>query len=165
MILDVSQLIQNDGAVKLLDFSVSLDSMHFNGQDISFETPFSLLGEIKNVSGVLYLNLSANVSFTTQCARCLESISVSHSFEVSEAFSKTEREDVEDVTILESGNIDLIEVIEMAFVGSLPINYFCAEDCKGLCSECGVNLNHENCSCAQDKIDPRLAVLKQFIKD
>ena len=166
MVLDVSQLIQNDGAVKKLDFSISMDNLSFNGQDIAFTSPFCLTGEIKNLSGVLYLELDADVSFTTQCARCLDSVNVQHSFHISEAFSKTEQTDSEDeVTVLTSGNIDLVEVTELAFIGTLPINYLCSEDCKGFCPSCGINLNCESCSCADDNIDPRLAVLKQFIKD
>ena len=165
MILDVSQLIQNDGAVKALDFSIELEDIQFSGQDISFTTPFVARGDIKNISGVLYLNLKVDVSFTTQCARCLEDVGVQHTFDVMEVFSKTEHDEIEDVTILESGNIDLSEVVEMAFIGSIPINYLCSEDCKGLCKECGANLNRESCSCADDYIDPRLSVLKQFIKD
>lgn len=166
MILDVSQLIQNDGAVKELDFSVMPDNLSFNGQDIVFETPFQLKGAVKNIAGVLYLNLNADVSFETQCARCLDSVSVHFPFEVNEVFAKTE--DIasdDDVTVLESGNIDLDEVIERAFVGALPINYLCSEDCKGLCPVCGCNLNHESCTCDSDNTDPRLAVLKQFLKD
>jgi len=165
MILDVSQLIQNDGAVKVLDFSIELEDMQFCGQDISFRTPFALSGDIKNISGALYLKLDADVSFVTQCARCLEEVSVHHTFSVDEVFAKTEREEIEDVTIIDSGNIDLSEVTEKAFIGSLPINYLCNEDCKGLCKECGANLNREDCSCADDYVDPRLSILKQFIKD
>ncbi len=166
MILDVSQLIQNDGAVKELDLSLGLDNTSFNGQDIVFETPFYLKGAVKNIAGVLYLELEANVSFKTQCARCLDSVSVHHPFKVSEIFSKTELSDVEDdVTVLESGNIDLSEIVDRAFVGSLPINFLCSEDCKGLCPHCGIDLNHESCLCADDNTDPRLAALKQFLKD
>ena len=166
MILDVSQLIQNDGAVKELDLSLKAEDTFFNGQDIVFETPFYLKGEIKNIAGVLYLDLNADVSFKTQCARCLESVSVHHFFDISEVFSKTEREEIEeDVTVLESGNIDLSEVTELAFVGSIPINYLCSDDCKGLCNVCGVNLNRQSCSCADDNTDPRLAALKDFFKD
>ena len=40
MILDVSQLIQNDGAVKKLDFTYEMEDTSFNGQNIVFETPF-----------------------------------------------------------------------------------------------------------------------------
>ena len=166
MVLDVSQLIQNDGAVKDLDFSLELDNTSFNGQDIVFETPFYLKGAVKNIAGVMYLNLDADVSFKTECARCLDSVSVHHSFTVSEIFSKTELADVEDdVTVLESGNIDLSEIVDRAFVGSLPINFLCSEDCQGLCPQCGINLNQESCLCADDNTDPRLAALKQFLKD
>jgi len=167
MILDVSQLIQNDGAVKELDLSLKAEDTFFNGQDIVFETPFYLKGAVKNIAGVIYLNLDANVSFKTQCARCLDSVSVHHPFEVSEVFSKTETadSDEDDVTVLESGNIDLGEVVDKAFVGSLPISILCSEDCEGLCPQCGINLNHESCLCADDNTDPRLAALKDFFKD
>lgn len=167
MILDVSQLIQNDGAVKELDLSLRLDDTSFNGQDIVFETPFYLKGAVKNIAGVMYLNLDADVSFKTQCARCLDSVSVHHPFTVSEIFSKTELCDMEedDVTVLESGNIDLSEIVDKAFVGSLPINFLCSEDCQGLCPTCGINLNQESCKCADEYTDPRLAALKQFLKD
>ncbi len=166
MILDVSQLIQNDGAVKKLDFTYKMEDTSFNGQDIVFEAPFKLEGTVKNIAGVLYLELSADVSFRTQCARCLEDVRVHHLFDVSEVFSKTRHEEIdEEITLIDSGNIDLGEAVEKAFIGSIPINYLCSDDCKGLCSVCGTNLNLEACSCDDDNIDPRLAVLKQFLKD
>jgi len=165
MVLDVSQLIQNDGAVKELDLSLSLENMSFNGLDIVFTTPFKLKGMVKNIAGTLYLELDANVSFETQCARCLDTVSENMSFDINEVFSKTASENDDDVTVLESGNIDLDDVVEKAFVGMLPISYLCSEDCKGLCPDCGCNLNRETCSCDTGNIDPRLAVLKNFLKD
>ena len=164
MVLDVSQLIQNDGAVKELDLSISLDNMFFNGLDIVFTTPFKLKGMVKNIAGTLYLELNALVSFETQCARCLDTVSENLSFEIYEVFSKTPVENDDEVTVLESGNIDLDDVLEKAFVGVLPISYLCSDDCKGLCPDCGCNLNHETCSCDIDNTDPRLAVLKNFLK-
>ena len=165
MVLDVSQLIQNDGAVKELDLSISLDNMFFNGLDIVFTTPFKLKGMVKNIAGTLYLELNADVSFETQCARCLDTVSENLSFEIYEVFSKTPVENDDEVTVLESGNIDLDDVLEKAFVGVLPISYLCSDDCKGLCPDCGCNLNHETCSCDIDNTDPRLAVLKNFLSD
>ena len=165
MVLDVSQLIQNDGAVKELDLSISLDNMFFNGLDIVFTTPFKLKGTVKNIAGTLYLELNADVSFETQCARCLDTVSENLSFEIYEVFSKTPVENDDEVTVLESGNIDLDDVLEKAFVGVLPISYLCSDDCKGLCPDCGCNLNHETCSCDIDNTDPRLAVLKNFLND
>jgi uncharacterized protein len=49
---------------------------------------------------------------------------------------------------------------------SMPIRYECREGCKGLCPECGVNLNEGLCSC-EKKPDPRLeklAILKKKLR-
>jgi DUF177 domain-containing protein len=36
----------------------------------------------------------------------------------------------------------------------------CREDCRGLCPQCGANLNEKVCGCAVEKLDPRLSVLR-----
>jgi uncharacterized protein len=38
----------------------------------------------------------------------------------------------------------------------------CKEDCKGLCPECGVNLNKGDCGCRSGPLDLRLAGLKNL---
>jgi len=47
----------------------------------------------------------------------------------------------------------------------LPMKPLCKQDCKGLCSQCGVNLNIETCQCSVQWEDPRLAGLKALITD
>lgn len=42
---------------------------------------------------------------------------------------------------------------------ALPIKPLCANDCKGLCPDCGVNRNSDPCACGEKRIDPRLAAL------
>ena len=46
----------------------------------------------------------------------------------------------------------------------LPISFICKDDCEGLCHKCGKNLNEGTCDCEDDDIDPRMAVLKNFLK-
>ena len=41
----------------------------------------------------------------------------------------------------------------------------CSESCRGLCPECGANLNTASCTCQRAWVDPRLAVLEQLRKD
>ncbi|WP_027180347.1 DUF177 domain-containing protein [Maridesulfovibrio bastinii] len=48
------------------------------------------------------------------------------------------------------------------FVLAYPSKPLCSEDCKGLCPECGADLNKGKCECKQDKGDPRLAVLRNL---
>jgi len=55
--------------------------------------------------------------------------------------------------------VDLEPLLREQFVLAVPFAPLCAETCKGLCSQCGVDLNTDTCGC-EKPIDPRLAVLK-----
>ena len=48
------------------------------------------------------------------------------------------------------------------FLLALPVKALCSEDCKGLCPECGHNLNTGPCACSRDQGDPRLAALRNL---
>ena len=162
MIIDVSQVITNEGTVKVIEGEICLSDMSFNGMDISFSAPVRVSGDVKNVSGVLCLELECSAQFVTKCGRCLDDVSESLDFEVHEQLSKVESG--EDVIVIDSSELDLDELVISAFCSELPINYLCSEDCKGLCHVCGCNLNHTTCDCEDDYIDPRLAALKNFLK-
>jgi len=45
---------------------------------------------------------------------------------------------------------------------AVPLKAICRQDCKGLCSQCGANLNAAQCSCAEPVEDPRWAALKEI---
>jgi len=47
----------------------------------------------------------------------------------------------------------------------VPLVLLCNEGCKGICSECGSDLNTNQCECQKEgEVDPRFAVLKTFKK-
>lgn len=45
---------------------------------------------------------------------------------------------------------------------AIPMKKLCKEDCKGLCLECGKNLNEGACSCGNHDVDPRWLPLKEL---
>lgn len=59
-------------------------------------------------------------------------------------------------------SIDLTEEIQQQVLLLLPDHPLCAEQCKGLCLECGVNLNKVSCDCADSKVSINFAALKDF---
>ena len=64
---------------------------------------------------------------------------------------------------LEPGDIlDLTEVVRQHLVLALPIAPRCSEACRGLCPQCGTNLNAGVCSCKRAEIDPRLEPLRRW---
>jgi uncharacterized protein len=59
----------------------------------------------------------------------------------------------------EHEEIDLGQLMTEQFYLSLPMKPLCDADCRGLCPECGTNLNRGSCACERRWVDPRLAAL------
>jgi uncharacterized metal-binding protein YceD (DUF177 family) len=55
--------------------------------------------------------------------------------------------------------LDLEPLLREQFVLAIPFAPLCAETCKGLCPQCGIDRNSATCAC-EAPIDPRLAPLK-----
>ncbi len=64
----------------------------------------------------------------------------------------------------EHDEIKLHEILYEQILISLPLKKLCQEDCKGLCSVCGANLNKEPCTCEESEMDPRWMPLAQLLK-
>ena len=111
------------------------------------------------------LNIKADL--TEQCDRCLVEFnsSLEENGEQIYQLGKNDYED-EDIEILPENTkeIDLNSLINEVFLINRPIQNTCKEDCKGLCPDCGKNLNQTTCNCKNERIDPRLEKLKSLIK-
>lgn len=68
-------------------------------------------------------------------------------------------EDDLDVFPFDGERIDLEPLFREQFVLAVPFAPLCAETCKGLCPQCGIDRNTASCTC-EPPIDPRLAALK-----
>ena len=61
--------------------------------------------------------------------------------------------------------IDLNELLREQFYLALPMKPLCREECRGLCPQCGINLNTGRCDCTPVWEDPRLAPLKALKRE
>ena len=107
-----------------------------------------------------------------QCSRCLDDyeVPVDARFELRyvpevQNDGTGEREVAEDdltTAFYHEGSLDVIEMLREQFQLVLPMKPLCSEACRGLCTECGTNLNRTQCGCAPKWEDPRLAGLKEL---
>lgn len=58
--------------------------------------------------------------------------------------------------------IDLTHEIEEQVAMEIPLKPLCGEACKGLCHECGVDLNVTTCSCSKQSVSLAFNALKDF---
>ena len=106
------------------------------------------------------------------CSRCLESFDVPSKIEVdllylpqSSNHGDAEGEIGEDelsTAFYRNDQIDLSQMMAEQFQLALPMKPLCREECRGLCSVCGCNLNEKRCVCDTRWRDPRLAALKNL---
>lgn len=112
---------------------------------------------------------------TVACSRCIEPMRISFdeplrvTFLPSAELPSDEDEPDEDGVAITEDDLDLFaydgEVIDLEpllreqFVLAVPYAPLCAEDCRGLCPQCGINRNQGTCTCEAPG-DPRLAALK-----
>lgn len=80
------------------------------------------------------------------CTRCLEPFPYHIQTHLEELYAFDERYVTESVLFFPyDGFIDLAPLLREYLTMEIPIQSICKEDCKGLCPECGANLNHETC--------------------
>jgi uncharacterized protein len=106
------------------------------------------------------------------CSRCVEpfTLPIGSDFDLryvprSENVGEGEREVGEDdlaTAFYDGDEIDLGHLIMEQFQLSLPMKALCKDDCKGLCPNCGTNLNTGSCDCNAKWEDPRFAALRNL---
>jgi uncharacterized protein len=77
---------------------------------------------------------------------------------------EVEEDDLE-TSYYRDDQVDLSELLREQFYLALPMKPLCRDDCKGLCAQCGTNLNTGTCDCHPAWDDPRLAPLKQLKRE
>jgi len=89
---------------------------------------------------------SASTTITYTCSRCLKDFNVF--VELKDLLFSYVIEEVGDF-------VDMTPVIREEFLLQIPIRPLCSPDCKGLCPNCGKDLNEGSCSCkTKNKISP-----------
>jgi DUF177 domain-containing protein len=108
------------------------------------------------------------------CARCLEPVAhdVARNFELLYRPQGTDAGPDErpvagneaEIGYYQGDGLQLEDVLREQVLLALPLRSLCSEQCRGLCPQCGKNLNLETCSCVQDQDDPRWTALKDIKK-
>jgi uncharacterized protein len=136
--------------------------------------PVDLAFELHKDKDLFRLVGSVVSELELSCSRCLEPLRlpVAAQFDlrylpVARSAVDTEREVNEEdlgTSYYRNDEIDLNELIREQFYLVLPMKPLCQDDCRGLCSQCGTNLNTDACDCAPVWEDPRLAALRDLGK-
>ncbi len=163
MIFNLKDVFLNDGEKAEAEFTAELKSISLDGI-YPFDSDAEVKAVAENKLGFVSLRLDTSFMYNRPCDRCGEAMNKKLSFSFNHrlvsGLSDSEDDDYIEVPDFE---LELDDLVVSDILLELPGKYLCSEDCKGLCFDCGCNLNKGECNCKKGNIDPRLEILKQLI--
>ena len=153
MKLDITKGIQKKGVDVAFELEDVWGEDHWNGDTISYVRPVSLSGTYMLADETVIVRGIARAVIQSPCARCLKPTETIVEAELEEAFVRDKGEDtvVEEDQYMYSGHVlELDEAVRTALLLEMPTRVLCKEDCRGLCDQCGADLNINECSCQKD---------------
>jgi len=107
-----------------------------------------------------------------RCSRCLQPIEREMEGEIDILIEVGDSREPPTEVQLESSDLGRLQVATDEFDSeptlidelqlNIPMKPLCQTDCKGLCGDCGADLNREDCRCETAPIDPRWEALAAF---
>ena len=162
--MNLHELLLNPGSRLPFRCELSTDRLDFPAV-LSYTSAPVGEGFIVNNAGALTLRGTLSAAMRCVCDRCAAEFDreVNYPLDIPLA-SELQDEENPDYFLLEGDELDLEELLETVFILNMDTRFLCRDDCKGLCSRCGKNLNEGPCDCRAES-DPRLAVLEQLLDD
>ncbi|MDC7287072.1 DUF177 domain-containing protein [Blautia schinkii] len=116
---------------------------------------------------VLELVGTGSITVGVPCDRCLEEVPVDIPLQIKRKLDMklTDEERVNDLDesiYLTGMDLDVDQLVYLEVLMSWPLKVLCKEDCKGICSQCGKNLNNGPCGCVEEPKDPRMAAISDI---
>jgi uncharacterized protein len=177
MKLDLSEISQRPEMRVVVDVDQPcVEEAHFGcAEPVRGQLTFINGGDLLLIDGPIHTTIEL------PCDRCLEPARLKMDVVIEERFPLAEvlhprlptEEDAEfDNTLatvihLDAGKpiLNLDELIRQQLVMDLPIQILCDPDCRGLCPQCGANLNRGDCGCEPEVVASPLAGLAALMHD
>lgn len=162
MIFELEPLFNNIGYSVPISYEIDLSDTEFNATK-PFTAPVKVCGNFINSAGVVSVSAVAEFTLSLFCDRCASPIEKHLKIPV-EHILVTELNDENnvDLILVDSFRFELDELVCDDIFLYLPSKFLCNKDCKGVCLQCGKNLNDGPCSCKKP-VDSRLEALLQLL--
>ena len=168
MLINLSDVLSEQHKPIIQDVVPELEKVKLASGIFSIISKVPMHIEITHISGKeLMIEGCACISTEIPCDRCL--IPVSEELDL--RFAKRVNLEMEDETELDEANyidgyyLDVDQLLYNEILIGWPMKILCCEDCRGICSSCGQNLNKGTCECEDTSLDPRMSVVRDVFKN
>jgi uncharacterized protein len=115
--------------------------------------------EVDNLERRFLVHGQLRATGAAECGRCLAEFTLHYDVPVEIVVLRDENDDEGEgdnlVLHQRAGEVDLSEALRESAVLAVPQAKICDPGCRGLCADCGADLNEGPCGCAAADVDPR----------
>lgn len=168
MFMNLTDVLTKEDKVVSTQVDPNLDQVVIAGEcyRILSHTPVSLT--MTNLEkGKAKLEGKVEFVFQAKCDRCLKPVDEKLEISFERVVYAPERiadipDEQEDECFMDGYQLDVEELLNNEIVINWPMKILCRPDCKGICRQCGQDLNTGTCDCDSFVPDPRMAVIKDI---
>lgn len=170
MATDLTNLAGSDGS---FDKGLEPGTLGLADENIEFSGPVQVKGNIRREAAGTSVSGTIEADASIACTRCAAAVEHKFSIPFDVRYTGDDEVDVQaessevdaaelDAAVIPESGLTLEELVREQILLSLPMQFFCRPDCKGVCTICGGNRNLIDCKCIDNEIDPRWAALKKL---
>ncbi len=162
MLLDLKQVFLGEKKSLPMDCALDFSQLEYQG-NYPFIDPVRVQGEVSAESGIVKLKATAHFVYQCACDRCLDAVSRQMNIPIEHVLVTSHNSDDDtELKLVKHFKLVLDDLVREDLIISVPSKNLCRDDCRGLCPNCGINLNTQSCACQSDKIDSRFKILEQL---
>lgn len=166
MKIEITDLLSAVNKIEEQEVSIELNTFRTRLGEfpITKKAPFELHLENQENKRIL-ISGETDVTIAIPCDRCLEEVSVVLHLVIDRKYplvepETEEEESTEDADYMTGSDLNVDRLVYDEILVNWPMKVLCREDCKGICKNCGTNLNYRTCSCDRTVPDPRMAAIQ-----
>lgn len=146
MTADLRRVFNTTGEKKDFELEIPVEELsQYKGY--TFVDAVKVGGSFYNRADVVHMDYSVKFTLNIVCDRCLKEFDREYSFDFRHIVVSSVNKDNDDFIIAENYRVDVNEIALSDLLLELPTKLLCSDDCMGLCSICGCDLNESECNC------------------
>jgi len=144
-----------------------------SSEALNLRSPVRVALRIDKIGPEVFARGNVRTSIELQCGRCLRSfvkdmdVSINVVYHPVEELKEQEKHEIKDdeldMGFYQGDELDVQDLVTEQLLLNVPMKPLCSESCKGICPDCGADLNAGTCACERKETDPRLEVLKKLL--
>lgn len=159
LVVNAVELLRRPGSTKDIDVVIAADDFEFNDTRID-DTPIRVQLHLEALSDGIAVIGVATAQWHGECRRCLAPVHESADIAIDELYQITVTDP--DAFPIEADQLMLLPMVRENILVAVPLFLLCRPDCKGLCPQCGADLNDGECGCEAPITDDRWAALEDL---